>query len=105
MVTIVDDPKNVVITTTTRDFRKYCIWRILVPYYINVKGLSKLQTFDIVNSWLDKCDTVSRLNFNAKQKIDYEMKEVANYRPMRQYQLKEGHNKLYTLLQKEGIVY
>lgn len=86
------------------DFRKYCIWRILVPYYINVKGLSKLQTFDIVNSWLDKCDSVSRLNFNAKQKIDYELKEVANYRPIRANQLKEGNPMLYALLEKEGII-
>lgn len=58
-----------------------------------------------VNSWLDKCDSISRLNFSAKQKIDYELKSVANYTPIRVDQLEVEHNKLYTLLQKEGIVY
>jgi Primase X len=46
---------------TLEDFRKYCIWRVPVPYFINVKGLSRLETFDAVKSWLDKCDTVSKL--------------------------------------------
>jgi hypothetical protein len=86
------------------DFRKYCIWRVFVPYFINVKGLSELQTFDIVNSWLDKCDSVSRLNFSAKQKIDYELKEVANYTPIRADQLGAEHNRLWSRLQKEGVI-
>jgi hypothetical protein len=87
------------------DYRNYCVWKILVPYCINVKGLSKLQTFDIVKSWLDKCNSVSRLDFNPTQKLDYELDHVADYRPVRQYQLKEGHPMLYALLEKEGIVY
>jgi hypothetical protein len=86
------------------DFRKYCIWRIFVPYFINVKGLSRLETFDKVNSWLDKCDSISRLNFSAKQKIDYELEEVANYTPIRADQLGAKHNRLWSRLQNEGVV-
>jgi hypothetical protein len=49
------------------DFRKYCIWRIFVPYFINVKGLSRSDAFNIIKSWLDRCTFVSR------QKIDEEL--------------------------------
>lgn len=83
--------------------RNYCVWRILVPYYINVKGLSRSQTFDLVKTWLDKCDSVSRLDFVPKQKLDYELDHVGKFTPIRQHQLKEGHPKLYALLEKEGI--
>jgi hypothetical protein len=84
--------------------RNYCVWKILVPYYINVKGLSKLQTFDIVKSWLDKCNSIARLDFSPKQKIDYELDHVGKFTPICQCQLKEGHPKLYVLLEKEGII-
>ena len=86
------------------DFRKYCIWRVFVPSYINVKGLSKLQTFDIVDSWLDKCNSIARLDFSPKQKIDYELDHVGEFTPIRADQLKVDHNKLYTRLEKEGII-
>ncbi len=85
--------------------RNYCVWKILVPYHINIKELSKLQTFDIIKSWLDKCNSISRLDFNPKQKIDYELDHVGKFTPIRQYQLKDGHPSLYALLEKEGIVY
>jgi hypothetical protein len=48
------------------DFRKYCVWRVFAPYLVNVKGLSRLDTFDTVKSWLDKCNSVYRLDFNPK---------------------------------------
>jgi hypothetical protein len=86
------------------DFRKYCIWRVFVPYYINVKGLSRLETFDKVDSWLDKCNSIARLDFSAKHKIDYELKSVANYTPIRADQLRMDHTRLWDRLQSEGIV-
>jgi hypothetical protein len=86
------------------DFRKYCIWRIFVPYFINVKGLSRLETFDKIDSWLDRCNSIARLDFNPKQKIDYELKSVANYKPIRQDQLREDNSKLWTCLQNEGVI-
>jgi len=84
-----------------RTHRNYCVWKILVPYCINVKGLSRSQTFDIVKTWLDKCNSVSRLDFVPKQKLDYELGHVGKFTPIRQYQLKEGHP-MYPLLEKEG---
>ena len=86
------------------DYRNYCVWKILVPYCINVKGLSRSQTFDVVKTWLDKCNSISRLDFNPIQKLDYELDHVGKFTPIRQYQLKEGHSMLYALLEKEGII-
>src|SRR5215831_2916712 len=47
------------------DFREFCIWRVFVPYFINVKGLSASETFDRTMSWLNKCNQLLRLKFNA----------------------------------------
>ena len=84
--------------------RNYCVWKILVPYCINVKGLSRSQTFDVVKTWLDKCKSITRLDFAPKQKLDYELDHVGKFTPIRQYQLKEGHPMLYALLEKEGVI-
>jgi hypothetical protein len=84
------------------DFRKFCIWEIFVPYFINVKRLSRLETFNITKHWLDGCNSLQRLNFNLKQKIDYSLDHVGSYWPPHLDKLKEGHAKLYERLEKEG---
>ena len=86
------------------DFRKYCIWRVFAPYLINVRGLSRMESFDIIKSWLDKCDSVCRLDFNAEQKIDVALDRVDNYRPVSRDKLKEENNLLYGRLEREGII-
>src|SRR5215831_8027065 len=48
--------------------RYYCTWRILAPYLINVKGLSKSDAFDIISSWLDQCNSLRRLSFYSVKK-------------------------------------
>lgn len=86
------------------NFRKYCIWRVFVPYFINVKGLSRLDTFNTTKSWLDKCNSVSRLDFNPKQKIDYELNNVRDYSPIPQGELEQDNNPFYLLLKREGVL-
>ena len=51
-------------------FRKYCIWRILAPYLINVKHLSFEESFDIIDKWLDKCNELEALDFDTDTKIN-----------------------------------
>ena len=87
------------------NFRKYCIWRVFVPYFINVKGLNRLDAFNATKTWLDKCNSVSRLDFNAKQKIDEELNRVGSYRHIPRDRLKEENNPLYIRLRKEGVIY
>ena len=86
------------------DFRKYCIWRVFAPYLINVRGLSRLESFGTIRSWLDKCDSVCRLDFNPKQKIDAALDRADNYRPVSRDKLKEENNLLYGRLESEGII-
>jgi hypothetical protein len=70
---------------------------VFVPYFINVKGLSRSETFDKVKSWLDKCNQLLRLKFNARYKIDYELNRVADYWPISLWDLELQNTPLYTL--------
>jgi hypothetical protein len=86
------------------DFRKYCIWRVLVPYFINNKGLSRLETFNAIKSWLDKCNSLYRLDFNPKQKVNAALDRVYDYHPVSCDKLKEENTLLYARLKAEGII-
>jgi Primase X len=48
------------------DHRKYIIWRILSPYLLIIKKLPKEESYSVIKDWLDKCNKLERLNFNAK---------------------------------------
>src|SRR5262249_8057979 len=43
--------------------RYYCVWRVLAPYLITAKRLSRSDAFDIISSWLDRCGSLRRLSF------------------------------------------
>jgi non-catalytic primase subunit PriX-like protein len=87
------------------DFRKYCTWRIFIPYFINVKKLSRSQVFNLVNGWLNKCNSeCKRLDFNSKQKINDSLNNVKKYRPVSKDRLKIEDEPLYFRLKKEGIL-
>jgi len=86
------------------DFREFCIWRVFVPYFINVKGLSRSETFDKVKSWLDRCNSIVRLKFNARYKIDYELSRVGDYWPISLWDLELQNTPLYTRLKNEGVI-
>jgi len=36
------------------DFRKFCIWRIFAPYFINIRRLPQSEALDLIIDWLDK---------------------------------------------------
>jgi hypothetical protein len=80
-------------TTTTRrtwieilldipieDYRKEAIRRIIAPDLINIKK----EAFNVIKNWLNSCDNVNPLNFNANVKIKYDLKAAARvgYHPM-----------------------
>lgn len=52
------------------DNRKYCLWRILGPYLLNVRKLTPEQATDIMDEWLDKCDKVRKLEFRSRYNIN-----------------------------------
>ena len=51
------------------DYRKYCIWRILAPYLINVKCLPFDESFNIIDEWLCKCNDLEPLDFDTETKV------------------------------------
>lgn len=93
------------------DFRKYCITFVLVPYFLNIKRLSDLDTFDKIMIWLDKCKSIHRLDFNAKSRIKYDIKSVRKLQSKRRFikpsltKLKAGNGPLYERLKSEGVIY
>jgi hypothetical protein len=93
------------------DGRKYCITFILVPYFINLKRLSDLDTLDRIKVWLEKCKSIHRLDFNVSRVKD-DIKSVRRLqrnrhfiKPKALHKIKMENPELYTLLQKQAIVY
>ena len=83
------------------DHRKYIIWRILSPYLLNVKKLPQEESYCIIKDWLDKCDKLERLNFNAKTKIKEGLKGASKgYNPISLEKLKEENKALYGMIVK-----
>jgi hypothetical protein len=90
--------------TPIEDARKFCIWRVFVPYLINVRGLSRVDASDRIKTWLDKCNIISRLNFDPKSKIDDVLNNVGSYYPISRARLERENNPLYTRLVREGVL-
>jgi hypothetical protein len=68
--------------TPCSDHRRYCVWRILVPYLINVKILSNQEASSIIEDWLDICDQVERLDFDPQTKINDAIRRGRDFRPI-----------------------
>ena len=78
--------------------RKYCIWRVLVPYMINRKHTSEEECKQIVKIWLDNCSKLERLNFSVNQKINDAIRRVGEYGPVHPDKLKQEYPELYSLI-------
>jgi len=84
--------------------RYYCVWRILVPYLINVRGLSREEALKIILNWLGKCNSVNRLSFNVR-KVDDVLNRVGSYYPIGRLHLEHDNNLLFQRLKNEGVIY
>src|SRR5262249_46236946 len=56
------------------DFREYCTVFIFVPYFINIRKLSRLEAYDLVMNWLDRCRSMKRLMWNPRLKVNGALK-------------------------------
>jgi hypothetical protein len=85
--------------------RKYCIWRILVPYLVNIKQLPFEQSANIIKDWLDRCAQLRRIDFNANYRIKYALTHLKGYYrpPINPKILQAEYDKLYELLQMQGV--
>ena len=86
------------------NYRRYCICTVFVPYFINVKRLPRLETFNRTMSWLDICNIVERLDFDAKGRINYALDHVGTFYPTYQDRLEQANKPFYELLKKEGVI-
>jgi hypothetical protein len=84
--------------TPLEDHRKYCLLHILIPYLVNVKGLSNEAVSRVIGDWLSKCNTVKALKFNPAQEIRNRIKYVKDYNPMSLTKLQKDNDDLYRLL-------
>jgi hypothetical protein len=81
------------------DHRKYIIWRILSPYLLNVRTLPKEESYIVIKDWLDKCNKLENLNFNAKLKIKEGLKGAhKGYFPISLEKLREENKELYDIV-------
>lgn len=79
------------------DNRKYCIWRILAPYFVNVRKYSDENSYLKIISWLQICNRTNKLSFNPKQKVRYDIQSARRigYYPISQNTLKIENFYLY----------
>lgn len=89
--------------TPIKDYRKWVLWQILCPYLVNIKKLSDDDLFQILKDWLNKCNSIRRLDFNPNQKIRDSLKHVRDFYPIGIYKLKtdEEYSKLYQILKEK----
>lgn len=88
--------------TAIADYRKYCIWRILLPYLINIRKVSEREAFQIVEKWLEVCSHKRKIDFDHKYLIKINLKNVKRYRPVSLLNLKKENPDLYDIVKLDG---
>ena len=91
---------EILLETPISDYRKNAINLILAPYLINIKKLPYTDAFNIIKDWLNKCDSLRRLdsNFNYRLKSALEDAIQKGIPSMNLAKLREKNNELYDLL-------
>jgi hypothetical protein len=86
--------------TPIEDYRKNAISLILAPYLITIRKYSYEQAYGEIKEWLNKCDTIKRLdsNFNSRIKYSLEIALKDGYRPLKLETLKIKNKQLYNIL-------
>ncbi len=90
------------LNTPIPDFRKNAINLILAPYLVNIKKLSYQQSFNILTDWLQKCNSLRKVDF----KPEYLVKSALSIAiqkgipPMKLVTLKDRNLELYNILYK-----
>jgi Primase X len=62
------------------DYRKYVIWRIVLPYLFNIKKLSETEVIDTTQAWLKKCNLLKSLDFSPVYLIKQNIKNSRKHK-------------------------
>ncbi|MDR4491186.1 MAG: hypothetical protein R2685_09850 [Candidatus Nitrosocosmicus sp.] len=87
------------LSTPVSDNRKFCIWRIFLPYLLNIRKLTVDETVLILKKWLNKCSQLKKLDFNPLQKIHECIRYVRNYLPPSKYRLRLINHEIYKIVE------
>lgn len=87
--------------TPIEDGRKYALWKILCPYLVNVKKLEYEQSYEILKTWLEKCNTIRKLDFNPNTGIRTKLKNAKHYNPMSIKKLDDDNKNMCLLLRRK----
>lgn len=85
--------------TPIADHRYFCLWRILIPYLLNIKKLSKAEVILLVTKWLDDCNRMNKVRWNYHQRIKDQIKYDKGFPPISLENLNRENPDLYNLLQ------
>jgi Primase X len=86
--------------TPIEDYRKNAVSLILAPYLINIKKMSVIDAFSIIEEWLNKCTSLRALdsNFNYRVKYAVDTAVDSGIPPMKLDTLKQKNSRLYDKL-------
>lgn len=90
--------------TPITDYRKLAIWRILVPYLLNIRTLPYDESYNIIHEWLDECSKLQRLDFTPSYKIKGALNGSRDYLPISSDKLRTENEGFYNLLQNNGVL-
>ena len=90
--------------TPIADHRKYCLWRILAPYFTNVRRLSDDESISAVKSWLMECSKLRPLEGKPGYRFRYNLHNARKigYHPISLENLKKENLGLYRDLMEKG---
>ena len=77
------------------DFRKFCIWHILVPYLKNILLFTLDKTRKIIVKWSKSCNKLRTLNFDVEKMIESEFNKEEDYKPISFDNLRDRNPELY----------
>jgi hypothetical protein len=85
--------------TPIEDHRKYCLWRIIAPYLLNLKQLSEIESARVMESWIDKCNVLRKLDFEPQRKIYEIIKYDKGFLPISKRNLKEENTWIFQIVE------
>lgn len=85
--------------TPIPDHRYFCLWHILIPYLVNIRGLSEHEVVSMLTEWLDKCNQLNKVKWRYPQRIKEQLRYDKGYPPISLENLKKENFELYKLLQ------
>ena len=84
--------------TPMKDNRKLCLWHIMIPYLINIKGIPKSEVSLILEKWIKECDKIRKIDFDYKYTIKSDLKSVMDHKPISLENLRKEYPDLYELV-------